>query len=68
LGLELAERLSVDIDILVNRKRKADGRPGTCNLREMSKNYSLNKKNNAKQQACSSQNKLEQAVVQRQNL
>jgi len=61
LGLELAERLSVDIDILVNRKRYC-GRPGTCNLEQIEKNYSSTRRiQAAKQQLAAIQNKLEQA-------
>lgn len=67
LGLELAERLSVDIDILVNRKRKAlaDAQELVTlegieqKLRVQQEEYQV-----AKQQLAAIQNKLEQTQEQ----
>lgn len=67
LGLELAERLSVDIDILVNRKRKA-----LADVQELVTIEQIEKKllaqqeqyQVAKQELAAIQNKLEQAQEQ----
>jgi len=64
LGLELAERLAVDIDILVNRKRKAlaDAKElVTLDKIEQKLTYQQEEYEAAKQQLAASQNKLEQA-------
>jgi DNA sulfur modification protein DndD len=67
LGLELAERLSVDIDILVNRKRKelADAQE-LVTLKEIEQKLRAQQQEYqaAKQELAAIQNKLEQAQEQ----
>ena len=67
LGLELAERLSVDIDILVNRKRKnlAEGQELiTLEKIEQKLLFQQQEYQTAKQELKTIQNKLEQAQEQ----
>ena len=67
LGLELAERLSVDIDILVNRKRKAlaDAQElVTLDQIEQKLQFQQQEYQAAKQQLAAIQNKLELAQEQ----
>jgi DNA sulfur modification protein DndD len=67
LGLELAERLSVDIDILVNRKRKALADAQELVTLDQIEQKLLSQQEEyqaAKQQLAAIQNKLEQAAVQ----